>query len=280
MSTKTVSELLLNGVSAGGRGASGAGWIAVYLTLLAAWVAAWLMDPTAALPEDLRGLGVETLRALCLTAARDAALFQLWLMWAVMGAAMMLPTAIPALRAFAALSETAAAGGAEPRPGLALGALAAGYLAVWAGFAAVAAAAQAALSAAGWIDLFGRSTSLAFTAALLALAGLWQFSALKDACLTRCRAPGAWFVARWQPGPRPAFAMGLNLGAHCLGCCWALMGLALIGGTMSLAWMGAATLLMTLEKLPDIGRPLTRPLGAGLLLAATGCALGAATGAG
>ena len=59
--------------------------------------------------------------------------------------------------------------------------------------------------------------------------------------------------------------MGLRLGATCLGCCWALMLLAFVGGVMSLAFMGLATLIMTLEKLPDIGRWMSRPLGFALL---------------
>ena len=59
--------------------------------------------------------------------------------------------------------------------------------------------------------------------------------------------------------------MGLQQGAACLGCCWALMALAFVGGTMNLVWMGAAMLLMTAEKLPTLGRYLTAPLGAALL---------------
>jgi predicted metal-binding membrane protein len=72
--------------------------------------------------------------------------------------------------------------------------------------------------------------------------------------------------------------MGLELGALCFACCWALMALAFVGGTMSLLWMGAATLFMTLEKLPDLGRPLTRPAGYALIAAAGACALFAAFG--
>jgi predicted metal-binding membrane protein len=61
--------------------------------------------------------------------------------------------------------------------------------------------------------------------------------------------------------------MGAQLGVLCLGCCWALMTLGFVGGTMNLVWMGLATLFMTLEKLPDIGRVLTRPMGYFLIAA-------------
>jgi predicted metal-binding membrane protein len=87
--------------------------------------------------------------------------------------------------------------------------------------------------------------------------------------------PLTFFMERWAPGPARAFRMGSQLGLACLGCCWALMALAFVGGTMNLVWMGAATLFMALEKLPDIGRPLTHPMGAILILAAVAATLAA-----
>ena len=109
---------------------------------------------------------------------------------------------------------------------------------------------------------FGDSRSVWLSVALLAIAGGYQFSALKEACLSKCRAPLTFFMQHWGESP---LSMGLRLGATCLGCCWALMLLAFVGGVMSLAFMGLATLIMTLEKLPDIGRWLSRPLGVALL---------------
>jgi predicted metal-binding membrane protein len=76
-------------------------------------------------------------------------------------------------------------------------------------------------------------------------------------------------MEHWVPGMKPAFAMGARLGIWCVGCCWLLMLLGLVGGAMNLLWMGAATLFMVLEKLPEIGRYLTKPLGAALLIGAT-----------
>jgi len=98
---------------------------------------------------------------------------------------------------------------------------------------------------------------------LLMLAGAYQFSALKAACLAKCRAPLTFFMQHWEEG---AWRNGLRLGLVCLGCCWALMALAFVGGVMNLAFMGLATAIMVIEKLPDLGRWLTRPLG-GVLLA-------------
>jgi hypothetical protein len=79
----------------------------------------------------------------------------------------------------------------------------------------------------------------------------------------KCRAPLTFFLQHWEEGP---FRNGLRFGAVCLGCCWALMLLAFVGGVMNLAFMGLATLVMALEKLTWIGAVITRPLG-GLLIA-------------
>ena len=112
------------------------------------------------------------------------------------------------------------------------------------------------------VSSFGDSRSVWLSVGLLAIAGAYQFSELKEACLSKCRAPLTFFMQHW--GETPA-RLGLRLGATCLGCCWALMLLAFVGGVMSLAFMGLATLIMTLEKLPEIGRWISRPLGFALL---------------
>ena len=232
-------------------------WLGLYGLILAAWALLYAMS----VPGDLRAAGgvygLELLAALCVATPDAAGYAGLVAMWAVMAAAMMAPTALPALATYEDLART----GAQAR----LDTLVAGYLAVWLGFAMLAAAAQMALFSIGLLDPFGTSASTVLSAALLALAGLWQFSPLKDACLSKCRAPMMFFLQHWAEGP---WRNGLRLGLVCLGCCWALMLLAFVGGVMNLAFMGIATILMTLEKLPAIGRWLTRPLGVVLLGAA------------
>ncbi len=81
------------------------------------------------------------------------------------------------------------------------------------------------------------------------LAGLYQFSALKNACLTRCRRPFAFFFANWSERAAGVFRLGLRQGAYCLGCCWALMLLMLALGTMNLVWMAGLAAIMAAEKL-------------------------------
>jgi predicted metal-binding membrane protein len=180
-------------------------------------------------------------------------------MWALMAAAMMLPTFMPALRTFVNMG---AAGATRPIDAVAL---VAGYASVWVLGAALGAAAQMALSRVGMLAQDGSSLSVWLTTALLIAAGLYQLSILKAACLAKCRMPLTYFMGRWAPGLPRAFIMGAELGLICFGCCWALMALAFVGGTMSLVWMGLATLFMVLEKLPQLGRPLTRPAGFALI---------------
>ncbi|MEX0970803.1 MAG: DUF2182 domain-containing protein [Paracoccaceae bacterium] len=234
-------------------------WLVFYGMILAAWAG---LFATLSAPEmaAARALGQPVWLALCRAGVAGAGYGAAFVMWALMGAAMMAPSLLPALKTYDDLRHT----GAVPRGGFY--ALVAGYLAVWLGFAAVAAGAQMALAGAG--AGAGAGAMRWGAPLLLAGAGLYQFSALKEGCLSKCRAPLTFFMGNWRDGLGGAAAMGVRLGIICLGCCWALMALGLIGGAMSLAFMGLATLLMALEKLPQIGRHVTTPLGLALLAAA------------
>lgn len=235
-------------------------WLAFYGSVLAAWGALFAMQAQQA-PSALEIGGLAYLMSLCRETAADAGLASAFVMWALMALAMMAPTALPAFRTYAQLSRTADAG---PLP---LAALLGGYITVWLGFAAVAAVLQVRLAEVGLVSELGRSVSAPLSGGLLLVAGAYQFSALKEACLNACQSPLTFFFNHWQPGARGGAKLGLRLGAVCLGCCWALMLLAFVAGTMNLAFMGLAMVLMTLEKLPAIGAKLTAPLGVFLILA-------------
>jgi predicted metal-binding membrane protein len=238
-------------------------WLTLFAMILGAWVLLYLM----AFPADLRAAGEIYGSAfwadLCTLTPDAAGLARMILMWALMSAAMMAPTVLPALATYDDIGHATDATG-MPR-------LVAGYLAVWLGFSVAAAGAQMLLFRFGVLDPLGQSVTAAVSAALLALAGLYQFSPVKDACLSKCRRPLTFFMSHWDEGP---WRNGLRLGAVCLGCCWALMLLGFVGGVMNLAFMGLATLIMVLEKLPEIGRFVTRPLGVILCLAALATASG------
>jgi len=109
---------------------------------------------------------------------------------------------------------------------------------------------------------------------LFALAGAYQFTTLKHACLNKCRAPFQFFFTNWQTTPRGVFALGVRQGVYCLGCCWAMMLLMVAAGAMNIVWMALLAAAMTTEKLTR-GAWFSRALGVGLLAAAVIFALAA-----
>jgi predicted metal-binding membrane protein len=232
-------------------------WFGFYAAILMGWFG--LMQITV---SPMPGLSAAEYWATLCGSAEDADPLALFAMWGLMSAAMMLPTFVPAVRTFEELGSVRATDGAS------MAALVIGYGTVWLVFSALAAALQLGLAKAGAMTGAGQSLSPWLSAGLLASAGAYQFSTAKAACLAKCRHPLLFFMEHWAPGMKPALAMGARLGVWCLGCCWLLMLLGFVGGAMNLLWMGAATLFMVLEKLPEIGRYLTRPLGAALLIGA------------
>ncbi len=233
-------------------------WLGLFGLVLLSWVLLAAMAVPADLRETARVFGAEFWEAFCTTTPDAAGYMRLVAMWVLMSGAMMAPTALPAFATYDDLSRQT-----EARIDL----LFAGYMTVWIGFSVIAAALQMALFQAELVSAFGDSRSVWLSAVLLVAAGLYQFSALKEACLAKCRQPMTFFMSHWDEGP---WRNGLRLGAVCLGCCWALMLLAFVGGMTSLAFMGLAMLAMTLEKL-QAGAWLTRPLG--ILLICAGSAL-------
>ena len=79
--------------------------------------------------------------------------------------------------------------------------------------------------------------------------GLYQFSALKQACLTKCQRPFPFFFANWTTEASGVLRLGLRQGLTCLGCCWAIMLLMFAVGAMNVVWMAALGVLMTIEKM-------------------------------
>jgi predicted metal-binding membrane protein len=189
--------------------------------------------------------------------------------WAAMALVMMLPGAAPMLLTYAEIAETAAAKGAAVISPLVL---AARYLAVWIAFALVASGAEIMLA-----RLIAPGSEIAVLAAGggLILAGLYQFSALKRACLSRCRRPFAFFFAQWSDLTEGVFRLGLRQGIFCLGCCWALMLLMLFVGAMNLIWMAGLAAVMAAEKMT---RSPTLPRIVGIALIAAGAGLLALNG--
>jgi predicted metal-binding membrane protein len=182
-------------------------------------------------------------------------------MWLVMMIAMMLPSAAPMLLLFAATQRERATSGRSAS----IVAFAAGYLLVWAGFSVAAAVTQALLQERMLLASDLAMTSAWLGAAILALAGLYQLTPLKDACLLRCRSPLGFLLSHWRAGAGGALAMGLRHGAFCLGCCWALMALLFVVGVMNLSWVAALAVFVLAEKALTRGAWLSRVSGGALI---------------
>ena len=181
-------------------------------------------------------------------------------MWAVMMAAMMLPTMVPTLRSYEDLMISA--------DGTRIGwlGLLLGYSIVWIGFALFITTVQMGLLSLNIVDMMGKAKSLWVSASLLILAGAFQFTRAKEVCHGVCHSPMSYFLGHWKTGLNGGVQMGVSLGAYCVGCCWLFMVLGFAGGVMNFLWMGLATLMMVLEKLPQVGHFLVKPLGSILIL--------------
>ncbi len=189
-------------------------------------------------------------------------------MWWVMMIAMMIPSAAPMILLYARVFRQGQARGQISGALVPTASFAAGYLVCWLGFSALATALQFALEQIGLVHgMWMWSTSRWLTAALLIVAGLFQLTWLKGACLEHCRAPASFLAEHWRAGRLGAFRLGLVHGAYCLGCCWALMLLLFAAGIMNLVWIAGLAILVLVEKLAPFGGRLG-PISAALLIGA------------
>jgi predicted metal-binding membrane protein len=166
-------------------------------------------------------------------------------MWSVMMVAMMLPAATPVLTLFSAAqrSRTAVPRGVAPA-----GLFAAGFVALWMAWSWLAAGVQWILQGALVLSPQLTVVRTPLAAVILAVAGLYQFTPLKDACLARCRSPLGFLLSEWRNGPWGALRMGVRYGVFCAGCCWALMGLLFVVGVMNLLWIALLSIFVLVEK--------------------------------
>jgi predicted metal-binding membrane protein len=183
-------------------------------------------------------------------------------MWWVMMIAMMLPSAAPMILLFALVNRRSHAKGGPYVP---TAVFAGAYLVAWGGFSVIAVALQWGLERAELLSPMMASGDVAFGGALLVLAGAYQLSPLKHACLRQCRGPIDFISRHWRAGRQGAFRMGVHHGLYCLGCCWALMALLFFGGAMNLYWIAGLALFVLLEKTIPPGHRLASLSGFGLV---------------
>jgi predicted metal-binding membrane protein len=183
------------------------------------------------------------------------------LMWAIMMMAMMLPSAAPAVLLVAALTRKRDTAGSAHVAGL----FASGYILVWIGFSLAATALQFGLDRAGLLTERMATASTGVASACLIVAGLYQWTPLKHACLSHCRSPLAFLIGRWRQGALGAVSNGVRYGVFCLGCCWLLMLLLFVGGLMNLLWIAGLATLVLIEKTLPWGVVASRLTGAALI---------------
>jgi len=210
------------------------GVIVLLAALLIAGLAAWYTLTGAGVPMSMNPVWTPGYALLNLV------------MWWVMMIAMMTPSAAPMLLLYVAVKRM----GPEGHRTVWLSLLfLGGYLLAWAGFSLIATLLQ-------WqIESFDLSmgammpiTSPVLGGAVLVMVGVYQFTGVKEACLTHCRSPGAFLADHNRPGAAGALRLGLLHGGYCLGCCWALMALLFVGGIMNLYWIAGLALYVLAEK--------------------------------
>jgi len=190
-------------------------------------------------------------------------------MWWVMMVAMMLPSATPMILLYARVQRynDKLAGITDAMVPIAT--FVAGYLAAWLVFSLLATGLQCLLQQWGLLHaMLMWSSNRTLSGLFLLGAGAYQFSSLKNTCLSHCRNPAAFLSRHWRSGRLGALSLGWLHGVYCVGCCWVLMLLLFVGGVMNLVWIAGLAVLVLLEKLLTAGQWLVR--GSGFLMMAAG----------
>lgn len=186
-------------------------------------------------------------------------------MWTVMMVGMMTPSAAPMILMYARVGRQ------TQTQGKPLGAtvwFAAGYFLVWVAFALLATFVQWAFERAMLLDFTMASTSAVVGGLLFVAAGSYQWTRLKHVCLTQCQKPFAFLMRQggFRGDVAGALMLGVRHGAYCVGCCWALMALLLVGGVLNVLWIVLLALLILLEKVAPFGRQIALVAGVVLIL--------------
>lgn len=235
---------------------------AIVLSVIAAWV--YLIE--GPMPGSMSGEGMAGMAMAATTVTswgwKEGLL--LFLMWAVMMVAMMLPSAAPMILLFSRISAARSARGDRATP---VTFFAAGYLSAWGAFSAIAAFIQWTLHSFAVLSPAMRTSSHIAGAAILIGAGIYQWLPVKQTCLSHCRSPLGFLSTSWREGRAGAVRMGLEHGAFCVGCCWMLMALLFVAGVMNLAWVAVLSAIVLVEKALPGGPVVARAAGALLIVA-------------
>ena len=172
--------------------------------------------------------------------------FLLFIMWAVMMIAMMTPSILPMIMLFTSLNSKKIK---ENKSSASPLNLLMGYLLSWVLFSLVITFPQYGLHKIGLLTPMMEPTHAALGGVILMLAGIYQFTPFKDACLSVCQSPLSFMMNNWRDGNLGAFLIGYKHGFYCVGCCWFLMLTLFALGVMNIMWVAILTLFVMFEKL-------------------------------
>jgi len=242
---------------------------AVAIITAIAWAdLAWLADDMAMGGMDMTGFRmIPAGRSLMMPASEPWQPIEfgyVFAMWVVMMIGMMTSSVAPMILIYARVGRQAAT---QDKPFAASGWFAAGYLLAWTSFSLVATSLQWALERAALLTPMMESASNILGAIVLILAGLYQWTPLKEACLAYCQSPLLFIQQQggFRGDPGGALALGFRHGIYCIGCCWALTALLFVGGVMNLLWIAVLAILILLEKLTPFGCVVARIAGVGFI---------------
>ena len=186
-------------------------------------------------------------------------------MWQAMMIAMMLPSSWPTLELYSRVARHT--GQRHPMISTILAGV--GYFTVWAAFGAIAFAAGFEISRAAMLSPQLSRWIPAAAGVSLILAGVWQLTPLKQSCLNHCRDPLMVLGHAYKPGVWGGFRVGLQHGAFCAACCWALMLMQMVLGVMNLVVMVGVAVIIATEKLWKRGPLLARVVGISSVIVGT-----------
>lgn len=239
-------------------------WLCFGVIVLGAWGYLAAVSPHLAVDS----LTADLLRSLCLTDDdpwSSQSLTAAFVMWSAMVLAMMLPSAAPMISTYMDIAEAAREKSMYAVSPLVL---AAGYLSVWVVFSVAAVMLQAWLQSNAMLTTDETIARPGVAAAVLIIAGLYQFAPLKHACLNKCAHPMPYFLGNWRDTVGGVFRSGLEQGGYCVACCWALMLVMFVTGLMNLFWMAIIGIVMIIEK--TVAEPKPWSYGAGVVLLLAG----------
>lgn len=178
--------------------------------------------------------------------------------WLVMMVAMMFPSIAPITLAFAGVTRRRGEG-LLPTASFVMG-----YLMIWTAIGLLPlvvfeAFGQMWIPTPSWLPRLG--------GAVIVLAGIYQLTPLKDACLRSCRSPLGFILSHdFGGGWAAAVQAGGAHGLWCLGCCWALMAVLAVLGLMNIVWMAVIAVVIFIEKNMRFGDVVPKLVGAACVI--------------